>query len=118
MPMSTGPKLVKANEVPTMERVHGLFLQWRVTKDKDGADEVLMGIIRLETDSADPVWDGRLDEIFYCVSGKLKAVHDDGKGSKGELAASPNEALFLPRGHHYVMRATGLETLTIFCKKA
>ncbi len=116
--MPATPKVVKAKEVPAIERAHNLFLQWPVTKDKDGADEVLMGIIRLGADNADLVWDGRLDEIFYCVSGKLNVIHEDGKGAKGELSADPSDVLFLPRGYHYIMRRTGLETLTVFCKKA
>jgi len=112
------PAKVTYDGTPNVDLVKGMHTRWVVSQERNGADEVNMGICYHDADMADLNWDQAIDEVFYCAKGKLKILWDDRKtGKSGEFVANEGEAIFLPRGFHYILRATGVPSINVFTHK-
>jgi len=112
------PQKVTYEATPNIDLVRGMHTHWVVSHERNAADEVCMGICHHEANMADLVWDQTFDEIFYCAKGKLKVIYEDKKSGKtGEMIANEGEALFLPRDVHYVLTATGVDSVNVFTHK-
>jgi homogentisate 1,2-dioxygenase len=112
------PEKVSYESAPNIDLVRGMHTHWVLSSERNDADEVNLGICHHDADMADLVWDQTFDEIFYCAKGKLKVFFEDKKtGKKGELVANEGEALFLPRDQHYVLTATGVDSVNVFTHK-
>lgn len=111
------PEKVSYEMTPYTDLTKGMHTAWVISKERNDADEVNMGICHHDKDMADLVWDQKIDEIFYCAAGQLKVYWNDSRGNKGEMTANPGEAIFLPRDYHYVLTKTGVDSINVFTHK-
>jgi homogentisate 1,2-dioxygenase len=116
--MVSKPELIVREDLPKIDLARGMHSCWVVSLERNGADQINMGICKHEANMDDLVWDQAYDEVFYCARGKLRLLYDDGKGNKGDLVANEGEVLFAPRGYHYILRATGVESINVYAHGA
>ncbi len=77
-----------------------------------------MGVIEFRTGDAALSWEGKSDEIFCCLEGKIEVEYEGPNGAKGAREAGTHGLLFLPRGYRYSLKAAGPSAKAVFCKKA
>jgi homogentisate 1,2-dioxygenase len=117
--MPARPEKVSFENTPNIDLVRGMHARWVISSEANDSDEVGVAIIHQDSDMADLSWDGKIDEVFFCAKGKLKVLFQDKDNTiKGEMMADEGEALFLPRGFHFKLQNTGVDSISVLIHKA
>ena len=113
-PSPTRPVKVGARSIPALELAKGMKTTYNVCHETVGSETLRMGVCNHAPDMDDLQWTGKVEEAFYVAKGSIKVRWEGAHGEAGEALVREGEQIFLPRGLHYALQATGEPAVNVF----
>ncbi|PYM60276.1 MAG: hypothetical protein DMD79_16090 [Candidatus Rokuibacteriota bacterium] len=105
---------VRQKDIPGLELAKGMSTQYNVCQETVGSKFLKMGVCTHAPDMADLKWTANAEEAFYIAKGSIKVIWRSDGGEGGETVVREGEQVFLPKGYHYILRATGEPAINVF----
>ncbi len=105
---------ISRGDIPGVESVKGMSTHFNVCQQTVSSEMLRAGVCFHQPNMDDFNWTGKVEESFFVAEGSIKLAWRSDAGEGGEEIVRKGEQIFLPKGIHYTLKATGEPAVNVF----